>query len=87
MSNSKSESPELKGLPEPEVRTKKQRVSIVWLVPSIASAIGGWLVYKAVSEKGPTVTITFKSGAKGWRPVKPRSSTKMSKWARLIPSC
>ncbi len=62
MSNSKSESPELKGLPEPEVRTKKQGISIVWLVPLIALAIGGWLVYKAVSEKGPTVTITFKSG-------------------------
>jgi paraquat-inducible protein B len=48
-------------LPEPEVRTKKQRISIVWLVPLIALAVGGWLVYKAVSEKGPTVTITFKS--------------------------
>ena len=61
MSNSKSDSPELKGLPEPEVRTKKQRISIVWLVPLIALAVGGWLVYKAISEKGPTITITFKS--------------------------
>ena len=25
--------------------------------------IGGWLVYKAISEKGPTITITFKSAA------------------------
>jgi paraquat-inducible protein B len=63
MSNSKSDSPELKGLPEPEVRTKKQRISIVWLVPLIALAVGGWLVYKAISEKGPTVTITFKSAS------------------------
>jgi paraquat-inducible protein B len=61
MSNSKSDSPELKGLPEAEVRTKKQRISIVWLVPLIALAVGGWLVYKAISEKGPIVTITFKS--------------------------
>jgi paraquat-inducible protein B len=61
MSNSKSDGPELKGLPEPEVKTKKQRISIVWLVPLIALAVGGWLVYKAVSEKGPVVTITFKS--------------------------
>ena len=63
MSNSKSDSPELKGLPEPEVRTQKQRISIVWLVPLIALAVGGWLVYKAISEKGPTITITFKSAA------------------------
>ena len=63
MSNTKSDGPEFKGLPEPEVRTKKQRISIVWLVPLIALAIGGWLVYKAISEKGPTVTITFKSAA------------------------
>ena len=62
MSNSKSDGPELKGLPEPEVRTKKQRISIVWLVPLIALAVGGWLVYKAISEKGPIVTITFKVG-------------------------
>ena len=63
MSNSKSDSPELKGLPKPEVRTKKQRISIVWLVPLIALAVGGWLVYKAISEKGPTITITFKSAS------------------------
>ncbi len=61
MSDSKKDKPELKGLPEPEFRERKRRISIVWLVPLIALAIGGWLVYKALSEKGPTVTITFKS--------------------------
>jgi paraquat-inducible protein B len=61
MSNSKKEGSELKGLPEPEFRKRKRRISIVWLVPVVALAIGAWLVYKAVSEKGPTVTITFKS--------------------------
>ena len=61
MSNAKKDKPELKGLPEPEIQTKKRRISIVWLVPLVALAIGGWLVYKAISEKGPTVTITFKS--------------------------
>jgi paraquat-inducible protein B len=61
MSNAKKDRPELKGLPEPDIQTKKRRISIVWLVPLVALAIGGWLVYKAVSEKGPTVTITFKS--------------------------
>ena len=61
MSNSKNDKADLKDFPDPEFRTKKRRISIVWLVPLVALAIGGWLVYKALSEKGPTVTITFKS--------------------------
>jgi len=61
MSNSKKDRPELKGFPEPEFRKKKRRISIVWLVPLLALAVGGWLVYKAISEKGPTITITFKA--------------------------
>jgi paraquat-inducible protein B len=61
MSNSKNDSPGLEGVPEADIRTQKRRISIVWLVPLVAVVIGGWLVYKAISEKGPTVTITFKS--------------------------
>jgi len=53
--------PQLKGVPEADIRTQKRRISIVWLVPLVAVVIGGWLVYKAISEKGPTITITFKS--------------------------
>ncbi len=46
--------------PEAIVKTKKGfSFSIVWLVPVVAALIGGWLVYKAISEKGPTITITF----------------------------
>jgi paraquat-inducible protein B len=63
MSNSKKDRSDLKNLPDPEFRTKKRRISIVWLVPLVALAIGGWLVYKALSEKGPTITISFKSAA------------------------
>jgi len=63
MSDDGKERPELKGLPEPEMRKKKRGISIVWLVPLLALAVGGWLVYKAVTEKGPTITITFKSAA------------------------
>ena len=63
MSNSKKDRSELKDLPDPEFRTKKRRISIVWLVPLVALAIGGWLVYKAFSEKGPTITISFKSAS------------------------
>ena len=57
-------------MPEPEFRKKKRRISIVWLVPLVALAIGGWLVYKAISEKGPIITITFKAatGLEAGRP-------------------
>jgi paraquat-inducible protein B len=39
----------------------KRSFSIVWVVPLVALVIGGWLAYKAFSEKGPTITITFTS--------------------------
>jgi paraquat-inducible protein B len=48
--------------PEAIVKTKKSfSFSLVWLVPVVAALIGGWLVYKALSEKGPTITITFET--------------------------
>jgi len=49
----------------------KRHISIVWLIPMVAFIIGGWLVYKTLSEKGPTITITFKS-AKGLEAGKTR---------------
>jgi paraquat-inducible protein B len=39
----------------------KKQFSIVWVVPLVALLIGGWLAFKAISEKGPTITITFKT--------------------------
>ncbi len=48
----------------PEVTVQKKRgLSIVWIIPVVAALIGGWLTYKTISEKGPTVTITFNDGA------------------------
>ncbi len=41
----------------------KSGFSIVWLVPIVAALIGAWLVYKAVTETGPTITIDFATGA------------------------
>jgi paraquat-inducible protein B len=48
------------GVAQAVVQTKKS-ISIVWIVPLVALFIGGWLVYKAVTEKGPAITITFGS--------------------------
>ena len=54
-SDNKVSSPDL---PEAIVRTKRS-FSIVWVVPLVAILIGGWLAFKALSEKGPTITIKF----------------------------
>ncbi len=63
MTDSKKVLPDLNDVPEAEVRSRKRHfsISIVWLVPLVAVLIGSWLVYKALSEKGPEISITFKS--------------------------
>jgi paraquat-inducible protein B len=35
--------------------------SVVWLIPLVAVLIGGWLAVKSILERGPTITIVFKS--------------------------
>ena len=40
---------------------QRRSLSIVWLIPLVALIIGGWLAYKAITEKGPVVTVTFRS--------------------------
>jgi paraquat-inducible protein B len=42
---------------------RRSRVSIVWLIPLVAIAIGGWLAYKTYSEQGPVVSIRLKTAA------------------------
>jgi paraquat-inducible protein B len=49
-------------LPEIVVQ-KKGGFSIVWIIPIVAALVGGWLAYKTISEKGPTITITFEDGS------------------------
>ena len=47
-------------VPSPAIE-KKSGPSLVWLVPVITAIIGGWLIFKTLSEKGPEITVTFKS--------------------------
>jgi len=47
----------------PAVAVRRSSVSVVWLIPLVALAIGGWLAYKTFSEQGPTVEIRFKTAA------------------------
>ncbi len=46
--------------PRPDIK-KRRSISIVWIVPLVAVLIGSWLVYKAVTEKGPIIYITFRT--------------------------
>jgi len=54
------ESREFDNLPESKIKPRS-KFSIVWLVPIIAILIGSWLAFKAWSEKGPEIHITFKT--------------------------
>ena len=49
------------------VTRRSHRVSIIWLVPLVAIAIGGWLAWDTLSKEGPTIKVTFDS-AEGLQP-------------------
>jgi len=42
---------------------RRERPSLVWLLPIIALAVGGWLVVKTLAERGPTIRIDFPNAA------------------------
>jgi paraquat-inducible protein B len=50
------EIPEAVAQPRP-----RWHVQIVWLVPLVALLIGGWLAVRAILERGPTITVIFKT--------------------------
>jgi paraquat-inducible protein B len=45
---------------EPVVRTSGGP-SLVWLIPIVTALIGGWLIFHTLAEKGPLVTVTFRT--------------------------
>ncbi len=47
----------------PHARVQLRRpFQIVWLIPAVAIAIAAFLGWRAVSERGPTITLTFNTG-------------------------
>lgn len=48
---------------EPLTAAVKRRggISLVWLVPIVAALIGAFLAYRAYTEQGPTITLTFQT--------------------------
>jgi paraquat-inducible protein B len=52
----------------PLATTRRTRhVSVIWLIPLVAVAIGAWLAWDTLSKEGPTITVTFNS-AEGLQP-------------------
>jgi len=49
-------------LPQAQIAGKRRSsFSLVWIVPLVAALIGGWLAWKAITEKGPEFVIRFKT--------------------------
>jgi paraquat-inducible protein B len=40
---------------------ERSRISIIWLIPLVAALVGAFVAYRAFSERGPEITITFKT--------------------------
>lgn len=43
------------------VPRRRWRLQVIWLIPLVAALIGAWLAINAILERGPTVTVTFKT--------------------------
>jgi len=46
---------------------RTRRVSVIWVIPLVALAIGAWLAWDTLSKEGPTITVTFNT-AEGLQP-------------------
>lgn len=43
--------------------SRDRAFSLVWVVPIIALAIGGWMVFRELHKRGPVITIEFADGS------------------------
>jgi paraquat-inducible protein B len=41
---------------------RSRRISVIWVIPLVAVAIGGWLAWDTWSKEGPTIRISFDTG-------------------------
>jgi len=55
--------PEINDIPEAVAEPKRRySIQLVWLIPIVAAIAGGTIAVKSYLQKGPTITITFKTG-------------------------
>src|SRR3954449_6982923 len=43
------------------ITRRSHRLSAIWLIPLLAVAIAGWLVWDTISKEGPTIEVSFDS--------------------------
>ncbi len=60
MSNHQADTTETDTIPDVKIKARSG-LSIIWLIPLVAFIIGGWIAYKTITERGPIITISFKS--------------------------
>ena len=48
-------------LPKSRVR-RKRMFNLAWIIPLIAAAVAGYLIYERMRERGPEITISFDDG-------------------------
>jgi paraquat-inducible protein B len=50
--------------PLPTARARRRRrIPLIWIVPALTAVIALWLAWDTYSKRGPTITISFDSGA------------------------
>src|SRR2546423_11682039 len=48
--------------PTPQV-SRARSFSIVWVVPLLALAVGGWMIFGELRQRGPMIAIEFADGS------------------------
>jgi paraquat-inducible protein B len=60
----------------PKVRVRRRRLfNLAWIIPLVAAAVAGWLIWQRMEEHGPEIAISFSDGGGlrvGITPVKYR---------------
>jgi paraquat-inducible protein B len=54
-------------IPRARVRRRSHWIHAMWIVPIVAAAVAGWLMWDRMRTMGPTITIEFRDGG-GLRP-------------------
>jgi paraquat-inducible protein B len=47
----------------PKARVRRRRLfNLAWIIPIVAAAVAGWLIWQRMLERGPEITVSFSDG-------------------------